>query len=163
MMNSRAYSRRYAASAVQPRRTSGSAARPKSGLLRRIGRIALCGVIGFVVSSIVLVALYRVLPPPRTPLMLIRSVEGYGIDKSWRRLDDISPHLIRAAMAGEDTRFCRHHGFDWGAIETAGITIRADMAACWAPAPSRCRPPRMSSCGPAVTGCAKGSRPGLRR
>ena len=33
--------------------------------------------------------------------MLIRLVEGYGIDKSWRRLDDISPHLIRAAMAGE--------------------------------------------------------------
>ena len=66
-----------------------------------------------------LVALYRVLPPPGTPLMLIRRVEGYGIDKSWRRLDDISPHLIRAAMAGEDARFCRHHGFDWGAIETA--------------------------------------------
>jgi membrane peptidoglycan carboxypeptidase len=34
-------------------------------------------------------------------------------------LGNISPHLIRAAMAGEDTRFCRHHGFDWGAIETA--------------------------------------------
>jgi monofunctional glycosyltransferase len=60
-----------------------------------------------------------VLPPPVTPLMLIRRVEGYGIDKSWRRLDKISPHLIRAAMAGEDARFCRHHGFDWGAIEIA--------------------------------------------
>ena len=42
-----------------------------------------------------------------------------GIDKSWRPLGNISPHLIRAAMAGEDARFCRHHGFDWGAIETA--------------------------------------------
>ena len=27
--------------------------------------------------------------------------------------------LIRAAMAGEDARFCRHHGFDWGAIENS--------------------------------------------
>src|SRR6266403_1569464 len=70
-------------------------------------------------SSIVVVALYRALPPPGTPLMLVRLVEGYGIDKSWRPLDDISPHLIRAAMAGEDARFCRHHGFDWGAIATA--------------------------------------------
>ena len=87
--------------------------------MRRIGRIALYGVIGFLIGSIVLVALYRALPPPGTPLMLIRRVEGYGIDKSWRPLDDISPHLIRAAMAGEDARFCRHHGFDWGAIETA--------------------------------------------
>ena len=51
--------------------------------------------------------------------MLIRRVEGYGIDKSWRPLDQISPHLIRAAMAGEDARFCRHHGFDWGAVATA--------------------------------------------
>jgi monofunctional glycosyltransferase len=119
MMNSRASSRRGAAPRIRPRLASGSAARPRSGRLRRIGRIALYGVIGFVVSSIVLVALYRVLPPPGTPLMLIRSVEGYGIDRSWRRLDEISPHLIRAAMAGEDTRFCRHHGFDWGAIETA--------------------------------------------
>ena len=68
----------------------------------RVGRIALYGVIGFLIGSIVLVALYRALPPPVTPLMLIRRVEGYGIDKSWRRLDKISPHLIRAAMAGED-------------------------------------------------------------
>jgi monofunctional biosynthetic peptidoglycan transglycosylase len=84
----------------------------KSGLLRRVGRIALYSLIGFIIGSIVLVALYRVLPPPGTPLMLLRVVEGYGIDKSWRRLDDISPHLIRAAMAGEDARFCRHLGFD---------------------------------------------------
>jgi hypothetical protein len=52
--------------------------------LRRIGRIALYSVAGFIVGSIVLVALYRALPPPGTPLMLIRRVEGYGIDKSWR-------------------------------------------------------------------------------
>jgi hypothetical protein len=45
------------------------------------------GAIGFVIGSIVLVALYRVLPPPGTPLMLIRRVEGYRIDKSWRPLE----------------------------------------------------------------------------
>jgi monofunctional biosynthetic peptidoglycan transglycosylase len=106
-------------SRARPRLASGSAARPRPGLLRRVGRIALYGVVGFLIGSIVLVAVYRALPPPGTPLMLIRRVEGYGIDKSWRRLDDISPHLIRAAMAGEDARFCRHHGFDWGAVATA--------------------------------------------
>src|SRR5215831_17802652 len=117
-MNSQVSPRRGAAR-VRPRLASGSAARPRSGLLRRIGRIALYGVIGFVIGSILLVALYRVLPPPGTPLMIIRLVEGYGIDKSWRRLDDISPYLVRAVMAGEDARFCRHHGFDWSAIGTA--------------------------------------------
>jgi monofunctional biosynthetic peptidoglycan transglycosylase len=118
-MNTRASSRPGAAPRAQPRRGSETAARSESGLLRRVGRIALYGVIGLIIGSIALVALYRVLPPPVTPLMLLRRVEGYGIDKSWRRLDDISPHLIRAPMAGEDARFCRHHGFDWGAIATA--------------------------------------------
>jgi monofunctional biosynthetic peptidoglycan transglycosylase len=66
--------------------------------------VSLYGAIGFVIGSIALVALYRILPPPGTPLMLIRLVEGYGIDKSWRPLDEISPHLIHAAMAGEDAR-----------------------------------------------------------
>jgi monofunctional glycosyltransferase len=118
-VNPRAPSRRGAAPRAHPRLASGSAARPKSGRLRRAARIALYGAIGFIIGSIVVVALYRALPPPGTPLMLVRLVEGYGIDKSWRPLDDISPHLIRAAMAGEDARFCRHHGFDWGAIATA--------------------------------------------
>src|SRR5438045_4194998 len=119
MMNPRAPSRRGAAPRAQPRLASGRAAHPKSGLLRRVGSIALYGTIGFIIGSIVVVALYRFLPPPGTPLMLIRRVEGYGIDKSWRPLHQISPHLLRAAMAGEDARFCRHHGFDWGAVATA--------------------------------------------
>src|SRR5438067_771898 len=119
MMSPRAPSRHGAAQRAQPRLASGRAAHPKSGLLRRVGRIALYGAIGLIIGSIVVVTLYRFLPPPGTPLMLIRRVEGYGIDKSWRPLHQISPHLIRAAMAGEDARFCRHHGFDWGAVATA--------------------------------------------
>jgi monofunctional glycosyltransferase len=58
--------------------------RPKSGRLQRVGRIALYGVIGFIIGSIVVVGLYRALPPPETPLMLVRLVEGYGVEKSWR-------------------------------------------------------------------------------
>jgi len=60
MMNPRAPSRRGAALRTRPRLASGIAARSKSGLLRRAGRIALYGVIGFIIGSIVLVALYRV-------------------------------------------------------------------------------------------------------
>jgi hypothetical protein len=53
-MNPRAPSQRGAALRAHPRRASGIAARPKSGRLRRVGRIALYGVIGFIISSIVL-------------------------------------------------------------------------------------------------------------
>ena len=88
-------------------------------MIRRLARILLALAAGLLVGSLALVVLYREVPPPLTPLMLIRRVEGYPITRSWRPLDRISPHLVRAVMAGEDARFCLHHGFDWAAIEDA--------------------------------------------
>ena len=49
-------------------------------MIRRLGRILWFLALGFVIGSLFLVALYREVPPPGTPLMLIRAVEGYGID-----------------------------------------------------------------------------------
>jgi monofunctional glycosyltransferase len=68
------------------------------------------------IGSVLLVTMYRLVPPPVTPLMLIRAIEGHGMTKSWRSLDEISPNLMHAVMAGEDAKFCEHHGFDWEAI-----------------------------------------------
>ena len=65
------------------------------------------------------ILLYALVPPPATPLMLIRALEGEGIDKDWRYLREISPHLQRAVIASEDSKFCTHNGFDWQAIENA--------------------------------------------
>ena len=88
-------------------------------MFRRIGRILAFLTSGFLVWSFFLVLLYKDLPPPVTPLMLLRSLDGAGLDKSWRPLSAISPNLILAAMAGEDSRFCSHDGFDWEAIRSA--------------------------------------------
>ena len=88
-------------------------------MLRRIGRLLFFVALGFLALSLLPVAAYRFVPPPATPLMLIRRVEGYPINHEWRPLTQISPHLVRAAMAGEDAKFCRHRGFDWEAIEAA--------------------------------------------
>jgi monofunctional biosynthetic peptidoglycan transglycosylase len=88
-------------------------------MLRRIGRFLLCLITGFFVWSFLLVILYRDLPPPATPLMLLRLADGAGIDKSWEPLSRISPELVLAVMAGEDAKFCAHDGFDWEAIGTA--------------------------------------------
>ena len=38
-------------------------------------------------------------------------------DLMWVPLSQISPNLQRAVLAGEDTRFAVHHGFDWDAIQ----------------------------------------------
>ena len=37
----------------------------------------------------------------------------------WVPIQQISPNLARAVIAGEDTRFFEHNGFDWDAIEKA--------------------------------------------
>src|SRR6478672_853169 len=37
----------------------------------------------------------------------------------WVPIEQISPNLQRAVLAGEDTHFFEHHGFDWGAIQKA--------------------------------------------
>ncbi len=102
---------------MRPRRHSRAGGGDKNaGMLRRLGRILLFTITGLLIGSVFLVVVYREVPPPVTPLMLIRLVEGRGISKSWRPLDAISPNLMHAAMAGEDTKFCEHHGFDWEAI-----------------------------------------------
>ena len=73
----------------------------------------------FLLVSIFLVTLFREVPPPATPLMLLRAAQGHGIAKSWRGLDRISPFLLKAVIAGEDQKFCLHRGFDGEAIEAA--------------------------------------------
>lgn len=37
----------------------------------------------------------------------------------WMPIDQISPNLARAVLAGEDARFFQHNGFDWEAIQAA--------------------------------------------
>lgn len=37
----------------------------------------------------------------------------------WVPIEQISPNLQRAVLAGEDARFFEHHGFDWDAIQKA--------------------------------------------
>lgn len=37
----------------------------------------------------------------------------------WMPIEQISPHLQRAVLASEDTRFFQHDGFDWDSIQKA--------------------------------------------
>ena len=79
--------------------------------------VRVCLVLALAMAAIVLV--YRFVPVPLTPLMVLRSVEGEGLDKQWVAWDQLSPNLRRAVVASEDARFCQHHGFDFQAIEAA--------------------------------------------
>jgi monofunctional biosynthetic peptidoglycan transglycosylase len=81
--------------------------------------LALVVLIFGVLGPIVVVAVYRFVPPPMTFLMVQRMVEGRGFDRRWVPLQSISPTLVRAVIAAEDARFCEHHGFDMTAIQKA--------------------------------------------
>ena len=61
----------------------------------------------------------RFVPVLTTILMMQRSFAGEDIKRVWTSLEDISPYIVEAVMAGEDSRFCEHEGIDWQAIEQA--------------------------------------------
>lgn len=90
--------------------------------LWRIGKIVLLVI---VVVPVIAVAVYRLVPPPVTPLMLIRAAEGAPIYRRWAPLPQISPFLVRAVVSSEDARFCFHHGFDFEEIGAALDRFRA--------------------------------------
>ena len=82
-------------------------------------------ILSFFLSSIALVVLFKFVPVPFTPLMLIRQVEARSegrrleIHHEWVPLEEISPELIAAVIDEEDARFYEHRGFDWDAIQCA--------------------------------------------
>ena len=89
---------------------------PRRSLLRTL--LILLFLVGVVLPVGAVIA-YRFIPPPMTSLMVLRFVEGRGMDYRWRGLDDISPTLAQAAIAAEDARFCSHHGFEFAAMQKA--------------------------------------------
>ena len=98
----------------------------KGGFIGRIFRaLVIVGLLVFLIGPVIAVAVYRFVPPPVTYLMVQRALEGRGFDRRWVPMDEISPHLVRAVMAGEDARFCEHMGFDLKAIEKAAAANAA--------------------------------------
>jgi monofunctional biosynthetic peptidoglycan transglycosylase len=73
-------------------------------------------VLGFVAVSLLLVLVFRFVPVPLTATMLM---DEHGITKDWEPLPNIDRNLVRAVIAAEDGKFCKHDGFDREALEEA--------------------------------------------
>lgn len=97
----------------------------KHNLRKRLFKILLWLLIAFFGSSLFFVLLYKFVPPPITPLMIVRWMEKpvkgqtHTLDKDWVPLKKISPNLQSAVVASEDNRFLEHFGFDMDAIQDA--------------------------------------------
>ena len=76
-------------------------------------------ILAFILLSLLWVLAYRFINPPITATMLGDVFAGRGATKDWMPIERIDRDMVRAAIAGEDSKFCRHNGFDFEAIENA--------------------------------------------
>ncbi|TKB26894.1 monofunctional biosynthetic peptidoglycan transglycosylase [Desulfopila sp. IMCC35006] len=89
----------------------------------KISRFLWKAAICFFGSTFFFVVLFRFMPVPVTPLMLIRSVEQVlagqelRLKHSWVSMDAISKNLALAVICSEDQNFMNHFGVDIKAIE----------------------------------------------
>lgn len=94
-------------------------------MIRKLFRFLFKGLLWFFAISIGLVIVFKWVPIPVTPLMVIRTVEqkidGKDIvwKHDWESIDHISKNLQLAVICSEDQNFLNHHGFDMKAIEKA--------------------------------------------
>jgi monofunctional glycosyltransferase len=83
------------------------------------------GAIAYQAIMYVRVSQLRTQNPTSTSMMETRVQEALAQGRQpaheqvWVPLDRISPNLQRAVIAGEDTNFTTHHGFDYQAIQKA--------------------------------------------
>jgi len=85
--------------------------------MRRLARITAKGAAAVALVILLLSVLLNVINPPVTTLMVWRGIQGQERQWEWRRLGDISPHLVAAVVAAEDSRFCDHWGIDWTQVQ----------------------------------------------
>jgi monofunctional biosynthetic peptidoglycan transglycosylase len=109
--------------------------------MRRLFRIFFLVVLGIVVGIIgyesimfVRVWMLRNSNPSSTSLIDTRIKEAQAKGQQpkrqqiWVPLEKISPHLQRAVLAGEDTNFLSHRGFDYEAIQKAWEQAQRESA-----------------------------------
>jgi monofunctional biosynthetic peptidoglycan transglycosylase len=99
----------------------------KKGFFSHIMRFFWKLIIWFNIVSLFFVVLYKFVPVPYTPLMVIRYFENKSAGKNietkhhWVPLENISKNLQKAVIASEDGRFFEHYGLDFSAMQKAAV------------------------------------------
>ena len=101
-------------------------AKKESGTFKsKVSRFLFKAMLWFFGVSIFLVVLFKFVPVPFTPLMVIRTIENKLAGKEnyysndWEPIENISLNLQKAVIASEDGTFLSHHGFDFTAMQKA--------------------------------------------
>lgn len=109
-----------------PQKTNRKGSRAKRSNIGKVFKRLIWSVETIVVIILIVAAAsalwagaYRFMSPPITLTMIERQSAGVDIRHPYVPLGEISPHLIRAVIASEDSRFCSHGGIDMEAIDIA--------------------------------------------
>ena len=95
----------------------------RKSLMSRFKALFIKFLLRFVALSVFSVVLFKFVPVPFTPLMVIRIIENITTDKDavfshdWEPIEDISLNLQKAVISSEDGLFLHHKGFDFYAIQ----------------------------------------------
>jgi len=114
------------ATKITPKKTTKKPSKKQSKSFgAKIKWFLLKALLWFFGISVALVVLFKFVPVPFTPLMVIRYFENKAAGKeiyfshNWEPIDKISMNLQKAVIASEDGTFLTHNGFDFIAMQKA--------------------------------------------
>lgn len=113
------------ATKITPRRSKQPVKKDTTPFRSKLSRFIFKILLWFLGLSIFFVVLFKFLPVPFTPLMVIRAIENKAAGKEvyfshdWESLENISVNLQKAVIASEDGTFLKHNGFDFTAMQKA--------------------------------------------
>ena len=114
------------ATKITPKKTTKKPVKKSQGnFMTKVKWFFLKAILWFFGISIAFVVLFKFVPVPFTPLMVIRYFENNAADKenhfshNWEPIEKISMNLQKAVIASEDGTFLTHNGFDFIAMQKA--------------------------------------------
>ena len=113
------------ATKITPKKTRQPQKQETLGLMDKVKRFLFKALLWFFGLSLFFVLLFKFVPVPFTPLMVIRAIENKAAGKevyfshNWEPIENLSMNLQKAVIASEDGTFLTHNGFDFNALQKA--------------------------------------------
>jgi len=113
------------ATKISAKKKNKSTKKESGSFMDKLRRFLFKAMLWFFGTSIFFVVLFKFVPVPFTPLMIIRVIENKFAGKEiyfshdWEPIENISVNLQKAVIASEDGTFLSHNGFDFRAMQKA--------------------------------------------
>lgn len=113
------------ATKITQRNSKKPAKKDTTAFMTKLSRFLFKVFLWFFSLSLFFVLLFKFVPVPFTPLMVIRVIENKAAGKEiffshdWEPIENISINLQKAVIASEDGTFLVHNGFDFKALQKA--------------------------------------------